>query len=136
MDSTTSAPQRPRVLLVDDNDEILARARAVLAPAFEVVGTEQDGPSALRAAGVLRPDAIVLDISMPDMTGFEVAAALRQSGSTAALVFLTVHSDEDFVAAARDVGVTAYVVKSRLVSDLLYAVTEALAGRGFVSTIP
>ena len=135
MESATSVPERPRVLLVDDNDAILARARAVLAPACVVVGTAQDGPSALRAAEVLRPDVIVLDISMPDMTGFEVAAELRHSGSTAALVFLTVHAEEDLVVAARAVGVIGYVVKPRLVSDLMHAVAEAHAGRGFVSAL-
>ena len=72
---------------------------------------------------------------MPHMSGFEVAGALRRSGSTAALVFLTVHADEDFVAAARADGINCYVVKPRLVSDLVHAVAEAHAGRGFVSAL-
>jgi DNA-binding NarL/FixJ family response regulator len=128
-------PQRPRVLLVDDNDAILARARAVLAPTCDVVGTAKDGPSSLRAADMLRPDVIVLDISMPGMTGFEVATQLRDSGSTAALVCLTVHADEDFVEAARAIGILGYVVKPRLVSDLVHAVAEVHAGREFVSPL-
>ena len=135
MEPTAGSPERPRVLLVDDNDAILARASAVLAPGCVVVGTAKDGPSALRAAEVLHPDVIVLDISMPEMSGFEVVAELRHSGSTAALVFLTVHADEDFVAAARDAGVISYVVKPRLGSDLMHAVEEARAGRGFVSAL-
>jgi DNA-binding NarL/FixJ family response regulator len=128
-------PQRPRVLLVDDNDAILARARAVLEPTCVVVDTAKDGPSALRAADLLGPDVIVLDISMPGMTGFEVATQLRHSGSKAAVVFLTVHADEDFVDAAKAIGVTGYVVKPRLVSDLMHAVAEVHAGRGFVSPL-
>ena len=135
MEATTTEPVRPRVLLVDDNNAMLARAGAILAHSCVVVGTARDGPSALRAASVLRPDVIVLDISMPEMTGFEVAAALRRSGSTAALVFLTVHADEDFVVAARAVGVLVYVVKPQLVSDLPHAVVEAHGGRGFVSAL-
>jgi DNA-binding NarL/FixJ family response regulator len=135
MKSTARSSEPPRVLLVDDNDAILARARAVLAPAWVVVGTAKDGPSVLRAAEALRPDVIVLDISMPHMTGFEVAAKLRHSGSTAALVFLTVHAEEDFVVAARAVGAIGYVVKPRMVSDLLHAVVEAHAGREFVSPL-
>jgi DNA-binding NarL/FixJ family response regulator len=67
------------------------------------------------------------------MSGFEVAGELRRSGSTAALVFLTVHADDDFVTAARANGVIGYVVKPRLVSDLVLAVHEARAGRAFVS---
>ena len=135
MKATTASSERPRVLLVDDNDAILARARAVLGPACVVVGTATDGPSALRAAKALLPDVIVLDISMPDMTGFDVAARLRQAGSTAAIIFLTVHSDDDLVVTARAAGITSYVVKPRLVLDLVHAVAEAHAGRGFVSPL-
>jgi DNA-binding NarL/FixJ family response regulator len=124
-----------RVLLVDDNDAILARARTLLSSRCVVVGMAKDGWSALRAAEALCPDVIVLDLSMPEMSGFEVAAELRQSGSKAAVVFLTVHADEDFVTAARELGVNSYVVKARLAGDLLHAVAEAHAGRGFVSVL-
>ena len=89
----------------------------------------------MRAAEALHPDVIVLDISMPEMTGFELAAKLRHSGSTAALVFLTIHAEEDFVAAARDAGGIGYVVKPRLGTDLMHAVEEARAGRPFVSAL-
>lgn len=126
---------RPRVLLVDDNDAILARANAVLTPACAVVGMARDGLAALVAAGDLQPDVIVLDVSMPGMTGFDVAAHLRASGSTAALVFLTVHADEELVVAARAAGVIGYVAKPKLRSDLLPAVHEARHGRRFVSTM-
>src|SRR5262245_26661374 len=98
--SSTAQHELTRVLLVDDNDDILVRARTVLTPACTVVGTAKNGSAAIEAAGLLRPDVIVLDISMPGMTGFEVATRLRAQGSTAALVFLTVHDDEEFVRAA------------------------------------
>ena len=126
-----SAP--PRVLLVDDNDNMLALARTTLAPACIVVGTAKDGPSALQAAHDLRPDVIVLDISLQNMTGFEVAARLRNSGSKAALVFLSLYAEDDFVVNARAVGAIGYVVKTRMVSDLLHAVTEAHLGHEFIS---
>ena len=77
----------------------------------------------------------MLDISKPEMTGFEVAATLLEAGSTAAIVSLTVHSDEELVMTARAAGVTSYVVKPRLVLDLAHAVAEAHAGRGFVSPL-
>ena len=72
---------------------------------------------------------------MPGMTGLEIASRLRRSGSTAAVVFLTVHDEEDFVLAAKAAGAIGYVVKTRLVSDLVVAVQEAHAGRPFVSPI-
>jgi len=123
-----------RVLIVDDNDAMLARAAAVLARGCSVVGAVKDGPSALDAAVRLHPDVIVLDISMPGMSGFEVASRLRESGSTAALVFLTVHDEEEFVVVAKSVGGTGYVTKPRLASDLMHAVLEAREGRPFTST--
>jgi len=124
-----------RVLLVDDNEAMLNRVAAVLTPGCEVVGAVSDGPSAIRAAETLQPEVIVLDISMPGMTGLEVASRLRATGSTAALVFLTVHDDEEFLLAAKAAGGIGYVIKRRLGTDLLHAVQEAQAGRSFVSAI-
>jgi DNA-binding NarL/FixJ family response regulator len=131
--STTSS--EPRVLLVDDNDAMLARAASALTPGCLVVGAAKEGQAALEAAGALHPDVIVLDISMPGMTGLEIACHLRRAGSTAALVFLTVHDEDEIVSAARAAGGIGYVVKSRLASDLRFAVEEAVAGRQFVSPI-
>jgi DNA-binding NarL/FixJ family response regulator len=133
MPSSTTLSELLRVLLVDDNEAMLTRAAAALASCCEIVGRTRDGRSALAAARALRPDVIVLDISMPGMSGLEVAESLRAAGSTAALVFLTVHQEEEFILAARAVGAIGYVVKPRLCSDLPFAVQEASAGRPFVS---
>ena len=135
MPSSTISSKPARVLLVDDNDTVRARAARVLGKSCEIVGTVEDGPTAIEVAQALQPDVIVLYISMPGMTGFEVAARLRETGSRAAIVFLTVHDDEACVLAAKAAGVLAYVVKSRLGSDLMPAVSEARAGRPFVSSI-
>ncbi|MET0211607.1 MAG: response regulator transcription factor [Vicinamibacterales bacterium] len=134
MPSSSTLSERPRVLLVDDNQAMLARADAVLTSACVVVGTRTNGPAALEAARALVPDVIVLDISMPGMTGLEVAESLRHAGSKAAVVFLTVHEDEEFILAAQAVGGIGYVAKARLGSDLIVAVREASAGRPFVSS--
>ena len=136
MPSGTALSERLRVLLIDDNDAMVARATAVLSPSCTIVGSAADGPAALRAAQTLRPQVIVLDISMPGMNGLEVAQHLRRSGSTAAVVFLTVHDEEEFVEAARAAGAIGYVVKPRLASDLMVAVHEAEAGRPFISPRP
>jgi DNA-binding NarL/FixJ family response regulator len=125
----------PRVLLVDDNEAMLARAARALTPGYQVVGAAKEGLAALEAARTLHPDVIVLDISMPVMTGLEIASRLRAAGSRAALVFLTVHDEDEIVSAARAAGGIGYVVKSRLGSDLRFAVEEAVAGRLFVSPI-
>ena len=136
MPSSAASSDTTRVLLVDDSDIMLTCATAALTPDCKVVGAVKDGLQALEAARTLRPDVIVLDISMPGMTGLQVASSLRAEGSTAGIVFLTVHDDEDFVLAAKKAGGLGYVVKLRLAADLLHAVQEARAGRSFVSTLP
>lgn len=127
--------ERIRVLLVDDNQAVLARVASVLEMACAVVGQVQDGAAALDASARLQPDVIVLDISMPGMSGLEVAARLREAGSTAAIVFLTVHDDAEVAEAAQAAGGIGYVVKRRLGTDLLHAVSEARARRPFVSVL-
>jgi DNA-binding NarL/FixJ family response regulator len=131
MPSSTTSSEAVRVLLVDDNEAILASAAAALRPGCAVVGAVTDGRAALEAAGTLLPDVIV--ISMPGMTGLELARRLRQAGSMAALVFLTVHDDEEFIQAAKAAGGLGYVVKPRLARDLMLAIREAREGRPFVS---
>lgn len=128
-----TAVGHPRVLLVDDNESILERASAALSPAYEIVGAVKDGPAALEAVRTLHPDVIVLDISMPGMSGLEVAGRLRRSGSTVPIVFLTIHEDEELVRAAEAVGGMGYVAKMMLPTDLVTAVSEARAGRHYVS---
>jgi DNA-binding NarL/FixJ family response regulator len=135
MPSSTTLSERARVLLVDDNEGMLARAAAALSSDYDIVGSIKSGQAAMKAAITTQPDVIVMDISMPGMNGLEAAANLRAAGSTAALVFLTVHDEEDFITAARAVGAIGYVVKPRLASDLSVAVREALAGRPFVSPL-
>ncbi len=128
-----AVPPRPRVLLADDHQPIRIRAAQVLARDYDIVGSVADGQATIDAAASLHPDVIVLDISMPPTSGFSVASRLRSGGSHAAIVFLTVLADEEFVSAARAAGGLGYVVKPKLASDLPVAVREALAGRSFVS---
>ena len=122
-----------RVLLADDSPSMLQAARRILEPEFEVVGTVDDGQAVLEATKSLNPDVLVLDISMGVMSGLEAARLLRRIGSTATIVFLTVHNDQDFVDEAFSAGAIGYVIKPRLGTDLLVAVREALIGHRFVS---
>jgi DNA-binding NarL/FixJ family response regulator len=130
-----TSDERPRVLLVDDNRDILDRVAAMLSRTCDVVGAVTSGAAAIEAVGRLRPDVIVLDLSMPGMSGFDVAGQLRASGLSASIVFVSVHDTEEFVRAAQDAGGIGYVVKPRLASDLVVAVMEARAGRRYVSQL-
>jgi len=122
-----------RILLADDHLPFLNLVVSLLVPACEVVGTVPDGQSLLDVAKQLQPDVIVTDISMPILGGIEASKRLSQSGSAAKVIFLTVHSDADFVQTCLATGALGYVLKSRIMSDLLPAIREALAGRIFIS---
>lgn len=124
-----------RVLLADDNEAMLARVAAMLPPSCVVVAAVTDGRAALAAAQQLLPDVIVLDLSMPGLNGIEVATRVRALGLPSAVVFLTVHDEEELIQAAIEAGGLGYVVKTRLASDLGLAVREARGGRAFVSPV-
>ncbi len=124
---------RIRVLLADDHEAMLDRVANLLAGECDVIGTATDGRQALDAAKQLKPDVLVLDISMPVMNGIETAHRLKEAGVKARIIFLTVHDDPDFAREALETGALGYVIKPRIASDLLAAIKEAHAGRSFVS---
>ncbi len=123
---------RIRVLLADDHEAMLERVARLLRTECDVVGTVTDGQQALEAARELKPDVLVLDISMPVMNGIETAHRLQEAGDKTPIVFLTVHDDADFAREAMEVGALAYVIKQRMASDLVAAIKEAHAGRQFL----
>jgi DNA-binding NarL/FixJ family response regulator len=122
-----------RVLLADDHRGLLDVVRSLLKTRVEIVGYVNDGEALFEAAMELHPDVIVTDISMPKLSGIEAVDRLRESGCQARVVFLTNHSDPDFVDLALKTGALGYVLKISMVTDLLFAIQEALAGRIFVS---
>lgn len=122
-----------RVLLADDLKPVLSAVARLLQNSFEVVGMVTDGPSALDSTMELKPDLIILDISMPGMSGIEVARELRRRDCHTKIVFLTVHQDSDILATCLAAGGLGYVVKVLMDRDLILAMNEALAGRVFVS---
>ena len=123
-----------RVLLADDNPAILEHVSSMLGSGFELVGAVRDGESVLREYDRLKPDVVVLDISMGRVSGIDVARRLRDAGGSAKIVFLTVHEDQEFVSAGLGAGGSAYVVKSRMSTDLMSAIHAVLEGKLFVSS--
>lgn len=125
--------KKVRILLADDHPHFPELVESLLDPTFEVVGKVRDGRALLDAALRLKPDIIVSDISMPELNGIEAANELRKSGCNSKLIFLTVHSDPDFIRAGLATGAFGYVAKPRVMVDLLPAIHEALAGHLFIS---
>src|SRR5579863_4249387 len=122
-----------RVVLADDLAQVLSAVAALLKEKFEIVAMVTDGQAALDATLALAPDLVVLDISMPGMSGIEVARELKKRGNKAKIVFLTVHEDTDILATCLAAGGLGYVVKVLMETDLIPAMNEALAGREFIS---
>lgn len=127
---------RFRILLADDHAHVLQKVSQLLEPAYDIVGKVADGQSLVDAAAELKPDVLVVDITMPIMTGIEAANLLKADGCESKIVFLTVHADPDYVRACLATGAFGFVVKARMTTDLPHAVKEALAGRIFISPTP
>jgi DNA-binding NarL/FixJ family response regulator len=126
---------RKRVLVADDLTPVLDAVAGLLRDAFDIVGMVSDGRTALEAILKLEPDLVVLDLSMPGMTGIEVARELKSRANKTKIVFLTVHEDSDIIATCLSAGALGYVSKGLMDSDLIPAMNEALADRVFVSRL-
>ena len=122
-----------RILLADDHPHFPEIEERLLETEFEIIGKVGNGQALFEEAMRLKPDVIVTDISMPILNGIEAATRLRESGCDSRIVFLTVHSDAEFVRRCLSAGAFGYVAKSRILSELVPAIHEAVAGNIFVS---
>jgi len=122
-----------RILLVDDNVAVLHYVLQLLPSDCELVGTLSDSKLVVQQVPVLRPDLIILDITMGEVNGFDVARQLRVAHCSSKIVFLTVHQEFEFIQAAFDAGAAGYVFKSRLRNDLPAAINAVRNGKIFLS---
>jgi len=127
--------RRARVLVADDHAPLLERVVKTLAGEFSVVATVADGIDVMDANTAYHPDVLVIDLYMPGMSGLEVTASLRRSGSQVPVVCLSAYEDREMIEAAMEAGALGYVTKACLASDLVPAVHAALDGRRFVSVL-
>ena len=125
---------RPRVFLADDHPDFLKQETALLQPHFELVGTATDGASVVSEVLRLKPDVVVVDITMPIMTGIDAVHELIRSGSTAKFVFLTIHSSEEYVEACLEEGARGFITKSRMKAHLIPAIYAVLDGLPYVAS--
>jgi DNA-binding NarL/FixJ family response regulator len=119
--------------LADDHPTLLETEKALLSPYFDVVETVADGAALVLEASRLLPDVIVTDISMPILNGIDAVHKLRASGSTAKIVFLTVHREKEFVEAITEMGALGYVQKFSMNHHLVPAIQAVLADQSYVS---
>ena len=133
---TADRMKRPaRLLLVDDHTIVRQGLRMLLGafPEFEIVGEADTGTAALSKVGELAPDLVLLDLSLPDVDGVEVLHQLRDSGSAARVVVLSMHTEAEYVRPAMQAGAVGYLVKGADVADLVRALRSALRGEPWLS---
>jgi DNA-binding NarL/FixJ family response regulator len=116
-----------RILLADDNQNFLHHVVELLESNYQVIGTVVDGGSVCAEVSRLRPDLMVLDISMGQHSGIEIARQLRREGYAGQIVFLSIHE------AAIGAGGRGYVFKSRMNTDLGLALSSVLSSQIFIS---
>lgn len=124
---------RPRVLLADDHTLVAEGLRKLLEGECELVGIVEDGRALLEAARRLRPDLILLDISMPLLNGIDAARQLKKLMPEVKLVFLTMHADPTYVSEAFRAGASGYLLKRAAASELTLALQEILKGHYYVT---
>ena len=119
-----------RVLMVDDHPVVLAGLKALVEADtdFRVVGEARDGRTALQLAKELQPDVVVLDISMPEMNGIEVATVLLTDQPQCRVLVLTVHEDRAYLSQLLELGVSGYLLKRSASDELIRAMHAIIAG--------
>jgi DNA-binding NarL/FixJ family response regulator len=127
--------QEIRLLIADDHPLLRAGLRQVIEtdPLLRVVGEASDGAAALQLLTTHQPDVAVLDIEMPQLTGFELLRAMRAQGLTTAVVFLTMYRDEEMFNEALDLGALGYVLKDSATTDIVGAIHAAAKGQPYIS---
>jgi DNA-binding NarL/FixJ family response regulator len=123
------------VLLADDHTLLLGAFEKLLSEEYDVVGQVSDGRALVAAAKELKPDVVVVDISMPLLNGLEAGRQIRQMSRSVKLVFLTMNEDAALAAEALRFGASGYLLKRSAASELLTAIREVLRGRTYITPL-
>ena len=122
-----------RILVADDHRILAEGLQRLLEPTYEVVAIAENGHVMVAAAKELKPDVIVVDISMPLLNGIDAVSEIRSAGIQAKIIYLTMHLEANYARRALATGASAYVLKHSASSELLFAIKQALEGRHFIS---
>lgn len=122
-----------RILIADDHEVVRQGIRAILQarPDWEICGEAVDGREAIRLAQELRPNVIIMDITMPKMSGLEASQEIAKLQPPARILIFTMHESKSLAPSVRRAGAQGYVVKSRAARDLVEALERLLAGGTF-----
>jgi DNA-binding NarL/FixJ family response regulator len=125
---------RIRVLLAEDHETVREGLRALLAREHDIdlVGEARDGRAAIDVATALKPQVVVMDLSMPDVNGLTATRTLKEAAPGIAVVALTRHDDEAYLKALLGAGASGYVLKQSPFKELLRAIRAAAAGERYL----
>jgi len=126
-----------RIVIADDHFLIREGLRSILEGEdnLQVVGEAKDGMELLFLLDELKPDLVLLDISMPNLQGIETARLVKIRHPEVNILILTMHQEREFVIAAVSAGVEGYLLKEDAPQDLLSAIQQIRHGKGFLSPI-
>ena len=124
-----------RVVVVDDHELVRNGVRALFAQddEFELVGEAEDGRTAVELAAACRPDVVVMDVSLPDLSGIEATRQVLAETPGVKVVALSVHTEQQYVAGMLQAGASGYVIKDAAAVELLHAMRAVLAGHSYLS---
>jgi len=125
--------RRPRLFLVDDHQLLLEGLALALRDRFDIVGTATAGVGVVDACRELKPDAVLLDLSLPDRSGLEIIADLRAELPQIKIVVVTMHADRVMADASLQTGAHGFLPKDAGIPELTNAITRVLAGHRVVS---
>jgi len=123
----------PRILIADDHTLVAEACKKLLESDYEIVATVGDGRSLVRAAAELRPQLIIVDVSMPLLNGLDAGQQIKELIPSVKLVYLTMNHDADLAAEAFRRGASGYLLKTCAASELAIAVREVLRGKSYLS---
>jgi len=125
-----------KILIADDHALIRDGVRSLLSKNKELVvaGEASNGTDAVEMYHTLKPDLMILDISMPDINGMEVAQRILKSDTEAKIIILSMYDDEDYIDQCMEYGVKGYVVKNETGDELDFAVKNVLKGQNYFSS--
>jgi len=126
---------RLRIVLVDDHTILREGLRALLSavPNFEIVAEAEDGREAVRCVEKLGPDLLLMDLSMPRMSGMDAISEIKKRFPATKIIALTVHKTEEYLMATLQAGVDGYVLKDATHDELVMAIHNVMAGKPYLS---
>ncbi len=124
-----------RLLIADDHMLVLEGLKRILEADFELVGMAENGRELLRLSEELKPDVVLVDISMPMLNGIDATRQLLKHTPNAKVIFVTMHADSDYVAEAFRAGASGYLLKRSAASELVSAIQEVMKGRYYVTPL-